>query len=191
MAGSAARIVLGGMIFVGATAGIRARDPGAAASCSAPVPPYQIRPSTCDLAQAVAAGIARSATFRELVDRIRELNGIVYVNAGRRRLVGTTRFLAGALEHRVTPAGIYRYLYLTVAPESGDDPLITMSHELQHAIEVLQSNATTEADIDALFRSIGAPSGAWSWETQAALEVERAVRKELAAAGSSEFQAQA
>ena len=69
-----------------------------------------------------------------------------------------------------------------MAPESGDRSLITLGHELQHAIEVLEANdVTTEAAVDRLFERIGIRVSAGVMETHAALDVERAVARELSA----------
>jgi hypothetical protein len=179
MAGSAARIVLVGTLVGIATALAEAANQTAEGRCGAPPPPSQIRPSTCKLAQAVAAGMNRSPTFRELIDQVKALSGIVYINPGHDRQAGNMRPLAGALQHRVIRAGTYRFLYITVMPDTEEHLAITIAHELQHAVEVLQSDAATEADIDALFARIGAAAGAWISETTAAIEAERTVRREL------------
>ena len=71
---------------------------------------------------------------------------------------------------------------MTVAPESGDRSLITLGHELQHAIEVLEaSGATTEAGVDRLFERIWVRVGASVMETTSAVSVQRAVARELSA----------
>jgi hypothetical protein len=179
MAGGIARIVLVGTLVGMATASAEAANQMAEGRCAAPPPPSQIRPSTCEMAQAVASGINRSATFRQLVEQVAVLTGIVYIHPGYQRQAGNMRPLAGALQHRVNRAGTYRFLYIRVIPGGGDRLVVRIAHELQHAIEVLQSDATTEADIDALFDRIGAPTDAWTSETTAATKAERIVRREL------------
>jgi hypothetical protein len=130
----------------------------------------------------VANGLARSATFRGLVDRVGQLNGIVYIEDRYYVNERTRRVLSGALSHRITIAGAHRVLHVIVAPESGDRRLVTMAHELQHAIEVLeQTDANTEAAVDAVFERIGVHTGAGIVETDAALGAERAVAHELLA----------
>jgi hypothetical protein len=135
--------------------------------------------------------MARSATFRWLVDRVGELNGIVYIKDGFYVNDSTKRVLSGALSHRISMPGAHRVLHVMVAPESGDRPLITMAHELQHAIEVLEApDVATEAAVDQLFERIGMHAGTGIVETQAALNVERAVVRELSAkreSGAMEF----
>jgi hypothetical protein len=144
--------------------------------------PYQLRPWDCRLAVIVANGMAKSATFRRLVDRVGELQGILYLKDGYyvNEQTGRRRVFSGGLSHRISMAGAYRVLHLMVAPESGDRPIITMAHELQHAVEVLEAtDVTTETGVDQLFDRIGIHAGAGITETQAALDVGIAVAREL------------
>jgi hypothetical protein len=158
-------------------AGTRSEAFGPDESCAGPGV-FQIRTSSCRIGRDLDAGLERSATFRRLVDRVGALKGIVYIDV--RPLVEpeTRREIRGALQHHVTVAGDYRLLHVVIAP-SGDAAVGTIAHELQHAIEVLESNATTEADVDRLFDRIGAPSGAWFRETAAAITAGRAVALEV------------
>jgi hypothetical protein len=134
----------------------------------------------------VANGMMRSATLRLTIDRVGELKGIVYIEDGYYVNGKTKRVLSGALSHQITTAGAYRVLHAMVAPESGDRRLMTMAHELQHAIEVLEAiEVATEAAVDELFERIGTQSSAGVVETQAALDVERAVARELSASRGS------
>jgi len=117
-----------------------------------------------------------------VIDRVGELNGIVYIKDAYYVDPRTRRALSGALSHAITMAGTHRVLHVTVAPESGDRSLITLGHELQHAIEVLEANdATTEAAVDRLFERIGVRVGASVMETTSAVAVQRAVARELSA----------
>jgi hypothetical protein len=141
--------------------------------------PEHMRPSGCAMTRALARGITVSRAFRQLVNRISALGGIVYVLPGQVVQPESKRVLDGALLHRVTLAGPHRLLWVKVVPAAGDRAVITLAHELQHAVEVLESNASTERQIDALFERIGTPVGAWTSETFAAIEMERVVRREL------------
>jgi hypothetical protein len=77
-----------------------------------------------------------------------------------------------------------------VAPESGDRRLLTLAHELQHAIEVLEApDVATAGAVDELFERIGTNTSAGVMETQAALDVERAVGRELSADRESHYSA--
>jgi hypothetical protein len=50
-------------------------------------------------------GMARSATLRRVIDRIGELNGIVYIKDAYYVDPRTGRALSGALSHEITMAG--------------------------------------------------------------------------------------
>jgi hypothetical protein len=142
--------------------------------------PAQVRPLTCRTAALMIDGMARSATLCREIDRIGELNGIVYIKDAYYVDPRTKRVLSGALSHEITMAGAHRVLHLTVAPESGDRPLVTLGHELQHAIEVLEAeDVTTEGAVDRLFERIGARVGGSVMETETAVDVGRAVAREL------------
>ena len=144
--------------------------------------PAQVRPLTCRTAVRMTDGMARSATLRRVIGRVGELNGIVYIKDAYYVDPRTGRVRSAALSHEITIAGAHRVLRVTVAPESGDRSLITLAHELQHAIEVLEAtDVITEAAVDRLFERIGVQVGASVMETTSALEVERAVARELSA----------
>jgi hypothetical protein len=131
---------------------------------------------------AMANGMVRSATLRRMVDRVGELNGIVYIEDRCYVNDRAGRVLSGALSHHITVAGAFRVLHLLVAPESGHRQLTTIAHELQHAIEVLEATeVTSDAAVDRLFERIGVNTSAGVIETQAAVDMERAVGRELSA----------
>lgn len=169
------------MIAVG-SAGLKA-DVQAPDTCPArQTLPAQLRPLTCSTAARVIEGMARSATLCREIDRIGELNGIVYIKDAYYVDPRTKTVRSGALSHEITMAGAHRVLHVTVAPQSGDRCLITLAHELQHAIEVLEArDVTTEADVDRLFARIGVRVGASVMETTSAVDMGRAVARELSA----------
>lgn len=178
-----ARIVVAGILLVGCGMRAEARDSNPPEQCAAAAAmPDHIRTTSCEMKQAVAIGMSTSPTFRRLVERVADLRGIVYLTATQVVQSQTRRVIDGTLQHRVTIAGSYRLLYVTVTPYSGLRPIAIIAHELQHAIEVLQSDATTERDIDELFKRIGVRAAAWTSETTAALDVQRTVAEELASA---------
>jgi len=151
-----------------------------AANCAATTPvPTQIRTADCVTASLLIDGLARSTTLRRLVDRIGTLNGIVYITSGYVFQPGTRHPLPGALQHRVVVAGSHRLLWITLAPALGNRAVETLGHELQHAVEVLESDAMSDAAITALFERIGMHAGSYVTETEAALTAGRAVAKEL------------
>ena len=169
------------MIAIGSV-GLKAEIQAADACAARATLPAQIRPLTCLTAARVIGGMARSATLCRVIDRIGELNGIVYIKDAYYVDPRTKRVLSGALSHEITLAGSHRVLHVTVAPESGDRPLISLGHELQHAIEVLEAeDVTTEAAVDRLFERIGVRVGGSVMETETAVDVGRAVARELLA----------
>jgi hypothetical protein len=143
------------------------------------VPP-QLHPLDCRLGKAIADGLKRSATFRQLVERVGTLNGIVFIQLKKSVNPRTQRVLDGALSHSFTTAGAYRVLHITVGAVQGDRPIYLLAHELQHVVEVLEApGVLTERDVDQLFERIGVRVFAGDMETQTALDVEHAVRSEL------------
>ena len=169
------------MIAVGSV-GLRAQVEAPDACPARQTLPAQVRPLTCGTAARMIDGMARSATLRREIERVGELNGIVYIKDAYYIDPRTKRVLSGAMSHEVTMAGAHRVLHVMVAPESGDRSLITLGHELQHVIEVLEAgDATTEAAADRLFERIGVRVGPSVMETQAAVDVQRAVARELSA----------
>ena len=81
----------------------------------------------------------------------------------------------------MTRIGSRRALFVGVVPGTGERSLEIMAHEFQHAVEVLSSSASNEAEIDASFARIGIPVGGRLTETAAAGVVEQAVSRELSA----------
>jgi hypothetical protein len=177
MAGWIARIAVAGTLITSPAAQAAVNDGDAA--CPAAALPAHIRTTSCDMMRAIGIGLSESPSLRRLVERIAVLHGIVYVTARQVVQVQTRRVIDGTLQHRVTVAGSYRLLYVTVTPYSGTRAVPVIAHELQHAIEVLESEATSERAIDALFDRIGVRTAARTVETAAALAVQRDVANEL------------
>jgi hypothetical protein len=181
MAGGFARIVVAGTLIVGCGMPAVAKDSERGARCAAtPSVPDHIRCDNCDMMRAIAFGMSYSPSFRGLVERVAALHGVVYLTAKQVVQSRGLRVIDGTLQHRVTVAGSYRLLFATVTPYSGLRPIPIIAHELQHAIELLDSNAATEREIDDLFERIGVHTATRTIETEAALAVEAAVAKELA-----------
>ena len=157
----------------------RSRDGGA-----------RIRPQDPRSTQLLRDGIARSGTFRALVDRLEASNVFVYVQVS--PFIKST--LAGQLTW-MTQAGPYRYLRATLSPEQTvDQSIASLAHELQHAVEVLDDELVVdERSLVALYKRIGHPSSAAvasGWETIAAQQAGFQVRRELVEAGGATMAAQ-
>ena len=118
---------------------------------------------------------AKSMVVRELLARLECTDTIAYVEItaspqiprARTKLVSTSpsaRFLRIGISASMT--------YLDLVP--------LLAHELQHAIEIAERDEVRdEAGIRRLYRAIGREGGLDTFETDAALAVELAVRLEL------------
>jgi hypothetical protein len=132
-------------------------------------------------ADVLAAGLARSSDFRRLVDRIENTDAMVFIHHGRSPQSTTAHRLGGFLSHHVGLAGNSRVLHITLTDRFGDRGISVLAHELQHALEVLETpDARSDIDVDALFDRIGIRKGPGIVETAAALDVQAAVAQQLA-----------
>jgi hypothetical protein len=144
----------------------------------------RIRPQDPRLADLLRAGVARSATFRAIVNRLEAGKMIVYVS-----LSPTMRSsLAGKLTW-ITEAGGFRYVRATINTEQSADQMIaTLAHELQHALEVSDDlSVVDQRSLLGLYRRIGRPSYSGinaAWETVAAQQTGFQVRRELVASAA-------
>lgn len=145
----------------------------------------RIRPQDPRLSNLLRDGIARSATFRAIVNRLETGNVFVYVSLSpmlRSRLAGKLTW--------ITQAGEYRYVKATINTEQGRDQMIaTLAHELQHALEVSEADTVIDQrSLLALYKRIGHPSVSAinaGWETIAAQETGLQVRRELVASAAA------
>jgi hypothetical protein len=150
-------------------------------SCTAPTARH-VRSTEPRVATLIAKGLSLSGTLRRLVQSLDESDVIVYVETS----VVPQRF-KGYLLHHVTNRGHCRYLRVVVSAEGRDEHLIgVLAHELQHAREVAQApEARDEKSLAALFSRIGLCPGCVGpvYETDAAISLEAAVKKELTTHG--------
>ena len=140
-------------------------------------PGVQGAPLSPQIAHGFRKGISRSPTFRRLVDAIDTSDGIVYVEHGKCRS-GARSCLMGS----ITVNGSSRILQVRIQKTQLEDNLVvSLGHELQHAIEVLsEPSVTTSAEMRWLFEKIGIRSGG-VFETRAAERVSDEIHRELAA----------
>src|SRR5262245_25920958 len=137
-----------------------------------------VRSEDPQLSNAIRQGLEQSSTFRNLVERLDRLPGIVHVVSSR---CGTRLWEPEAcLDHRIVVRGGFRFLRVNIYPgESGAKRLALIAHELQHALEVLSDyTITTSEDVERLFEAIGTKRRSGSFETQAALRVQESVYRE-------------
>jgi hypothetical protein len=156
-----AAVLFVGMIGVHTTAGDRA-DP-------------RVRSSSPAIVAALAEAAARSATFRSIVAKIEETDGIVYIERGRCR-----HGVAACLSLLVHSGGGYRMLRILVDGVDNLASLVaTMAHELRHALELLSEPAvrTTAAAYNFYLRE--APTSRDVFETDAAIQTGLQVEREF------------
>ena len=148
-------------------------------------PGPHVRSSVPRIAALLTRGVECSSTVRHLVATLDASDVIVYIEPKQHR-----PSLSGYLSHHiVTVAGI-RYLRIYVEMGGAKKRLISLiGHELQHAVEVAQAaDARTSADLQRVFDRLRVPLGCHSadcYETRAARDVERAIRRELHENGPS------
>jgi hypothetical protein len=143
---------------------------------------HHVRASHPKIVALVNGGLARSATFRQLVKTLDGSDVIVYVEPK-----VTRQALGGYLAHNIVTGGAYRYLHVAVEIQGAEGRLVPLlAHELQHAVEVAQNPEARDAhSLEALFARLALKFGCGGTtcsETQAAKDVEATVRSELKAA---------
>jgi hypothetical protein len=139
--------------------------------------PYRhVRTQDRSIRSLLKRGFTHSATFARLMARLEQSDVIVYVEEVPR--------LPSALEGRMMlmPAAHgRRYVRIQLALRgSPDDSIAVLGHELQHATEVAQEvGVIDQTTLAALYRRIGTRGGPEIYDTPAAQDVGRIVRKEL------------
>ena len=140
-----------------------------------------VRPATTLLSALIEEGASRSTSFRGLLDRITDAQGIVYVEFGHCAF----GHLNGCLLPYVVPTTGGRYLRILVTSDptrvSHDRLIALIAHELQHALEVLAHPEVVDVEtMRAMFARIGRPlEGRAGYETSEAHAAEDAVLSEL------------
>jgi hypothetical protein len=124
--------------------------------------------------------VQRSRTFRQLIERVAQTDGIVYVEHGR-----CGHSVRACLLLSVTTTPEFRLLRVVIdttflKPLADAAELIgSLGHELRHALEVLTDKAiTTDAGMYA-FYAREFPTSRATFETKAAIDAGNQVRKEL------------
>jgi hypothetical protein len=151
-----------------AGAGDGARDP----DCADP----HIRATVPALAEALAAGIRASPTFRALVERIEASDLLVYLTFDRTPAASTAGHIAW-----MTAAGGRRYLRLALNPRfEGWQRMAILGHELRHAVEIADARSVIDQrSLVSLYRRIGFSSGERSFESAAAIAAGQQVHQEM------------
>ena len=141
-----------------------------------------VRASEPRIIALIDAGLARSATFRRLVDALDRSDVILYIEP---KLIRQS--LGAYLAHNVTVGGGFRYLHVAIDTHGADGRILPLlAHELQHAVEVAADPSVRDSkSADRLFERLAIQFGCGGTtcaETQAAKDVEAAVGAELRAA---------
>lgn len=145
-----------------------------------------VRSSDAQVQSLLIEGCRLSPTLRRLADAIGRTDGVVYLTTGACQL----RTLRGCLLHTIVDTGNARYLWIRVGANADRSELIvTIGHELQHALEVLShTNVRSKRALLEWYRfgesqAYGSTTLAnpfRSYETTAAIDAGDAVRSELA-----------
>ena len=130
----------------------------------------------------VRQGFERSATFRQLIADIDASSWLVFVQTGR----CPEKLTVACLLHFVGTFDGKPYLRVIAhhGPLHPDNVISVLAHELQHAREVVQAVDVRSADdLRDLFKRIGRVSverlGVVTYDTEQAIQVERAVWRQL------------
>jgi hypothetical protein len=136
----------------------------------------RLRPTSALGRKMIDAGVARSTTFRRLVQRIESSDLIVYVQVR----PDMPSDIGGLLDF-MGRGGANRYLRVSVGSLHHDNVILALlGHELQHAAEVADApDVHSRSEFAAFYRRIGVPSGIGRYDSLAAQSAGRMVRAEL------------
>lgn len=138
-------------------------------------PDARVRGVSPRMVAVINEAAARSMTFRRLVDQIGRTDGIVYVAEGQ---CGHT--VRACLLHTLTLMGPNRVLRILVDPRKADrDSMVSIGHELQHALEVLSHSGIRSGSAMMLLYKKEGSKESRHFETYAAIVAGDAVRAEL------------
>ena len=142
-----------------------------------PTTPH-VRPASPAAHALLTEAVAKSALVNTLIERIEASDVFIYVEITNSPdiLLARTRLVAAA-------PGV-RFLRITLnAHVPPWDRLPLLGHELQHAVEIAgDDNVRDDEGIRRLYRRVGFAGGIDKYETDAARDVERRIRLELARA---------
>jgi hypothetical protein len=141
-------------------------------------PTRHVRTTDRALGKLLTRGYRGSRTFAALITRLQQSDVLVYIEAVPR--------LPGAIDGRLMMlprAHEYRYVRIEIALRGApEDTIALIGHELRHALEVAEAPSVGDQDALArLYQRIGMTGGPHQYETLAAQETARTVRRELAA----------
>jgi hypothetical protein len=163
-----------------ATAAMVSGPPAAAQPTGGPWTevPAGVRPMSPAVAAALAEGLQRSPTLRRIVNDIEEHRGLVLVEDASSPML-LRRGLTGATSHHILCDKNHRVIQVAVVTKRGDATIETLGHELQHAREMLASDATDATGVATLYQRIGVQTRHGTYETQMAQEAGTQVFREV------------
>jgi hypothetical protein len=140
-------------------------------------PDRRVRVTDARLRSLLAEGLNRSRTFASLVTALNRSDVIVYIESVMVLPKGTMGRLA-----MMPPAGGFRYLRVQIRAElSRREAIALIGHELQHAMEIAVATDVRDASsMIRLYERIGHASAEHAYDTEAAQDTGRIVRRELA-----------
>src|SRR5262245_28127246 len=158
--------------------GLIAASPLLPESVALDSPTRHVRTVDRSVAKLLARGYRHSPTFAGLITRLQESDVFVYIEEVPR--------LPGGLEGRMMMlprAHEHRYVRIQIVQRGApEDTIATLGHDLQHAIEIAESPDVGDQDaMTQLYERIGVRGGDHVYDTRAAQEMGRTVRKELLA----------
>ena len=137
-------------------------------------PVYAVRALDARASAAIAQAQRCSSIIRDLLEELEQSNLIVHVETS----WNLPTALAGAT-HFVASRGGYRFVRVRLAARlSARARMVTLGHELQHAIEIARSNAYNHRDVRRLLDESGYTLGGRFYETDSARRVEQRIRME-------------
>jgi hypothetical protein len=140
-------------------------------------PTRHIRTTDQAIRPLLKRGFRQSAAFSTLVRRLHASDVIVYVE-------GVDR-LPGSLDGRLVMLPVsngFRYLRIQIAMHNArsEDLISLLGHELQHAVEIAEAlEVRDQAGMAKLYDRIGVRGGYHLYDTAAAQEMGRLVKREL------------
>ena len=139
-------------------------------------PTRHIRTTDQSVRKLLRRGYRQSRSFADLVNRLQRSDVIVYIEDLPR--------LPASLEGRMMMlprVHAHRYVRIQITLRgSAEDAIAILGHELQHAVEVADAAEVDNADgLARLYQRIGIRSGRHLYDTAAAQDKGRTVRREL------------
>ena len=136
----------------------------------------RVRPANKRVETLLSAGMAGSATFRDLVRRVEASDVIVYVEVRRGLRAGT-----GASTSFVAASATHRYLRVRLSADlTRDVQVALLGHELQHVVEVAGAPGVRSPEtLRDFYRRSGLRTGPDSYDSVAARQAGYQVRAEL------------